>query len=142
MVLRYRSGGQTTALLYIRSVWISLAKLDASPCTGPHSQGAPVNRALSPRHFFSLYLMSGGQLRVVRGNTQVSFGELADSDLLDTAELCYLFGCSARTLYRWINERGLRPRGQVGRELFFAKGDVVKWFYSSNRPSGPGRPKL
>ena len=86
--------------------------------------------------------MPGGQLRVVRGNTQVSFSELADDALLDTAELCYLFGCSARTLYRWINERGLRPRGQVGRELFFAKGDVVKWFYSSNRPSGPGRPKL
>lgn len=86
--------------------------------------------------------MRSGQLRVLRDASFLSFGELADGDLLDTSELCFLFGCSKRTLYRWISERGLRPRAGVGRELYFAKADVVNWFNSSNRPPGPGRPKL
>lgn len=84
----------------------------------------------------------GGQLRLLPENFNLSFAELADADLLNTGELCYLFGCSTRTLYRWISERGLRPSIGVGRELYFTKTDVVKWFNSSNRPSGPGRPKL
>ena len=85
--------------------------------------------------------LPGGQLRVYLENPPMSFAELRNTDLLDTADLCYLFGCARRTLYRWMGERGLRPYCQVGRELYFTKGDIVKWF-RSNRPSAPGRPKV
>jgi len=88
------------------------------------------------------YRMPGGQLRILRESPPLPFSELTDNDMLDTAELCYLFSCATRTLYRWINERGLRPRVRVGRELYFTKADVMKWFRSRNRPPGPGRPKL
>lgn len=85
--------------------------------------------------------LPSGQLRIRHQGPAVPFNELTEADVLTTADLCYLFGCSARTLYRWINERALRPRGQVGRELLFTKSDVVKWF-RNHRPPGPGRPKL
>ena len=66
------------------------------------------------------------------------FSELGPDDLLDTADLCRLFGISGRTVYRWINQVGLRPRFKAGRLWLFAKSDIVNW-YAANRPR-PGRP--
>jgi excisionase family DNA binding protein len=66
------------------------------------------------------------------------FQLLEDLDLVDTADLCRMFGCSARTVYRWVAEHGLRPTMRVGRELLFTKREVVRW-YDANRPR-LGRP--
>jgi excisionase family DNA binding protein len=52
---------------------------------------------------------------------------LDDEDLLDSADLCALFGISTRTIYRWIGERDLPVAAKVGREYLFAKGDVSEW---------------
>ena len=66
------------------------------------------------------------------------FNELAPADLLDTADLCRLFGVSARTVYRWIAEHSLRPSNTVGREYLFSKREITRW-YNDHRPT-PGRP--
>jgi excisionase family DNA binding protein len=66
------------------------------------------------------------------------FTKLADADLVDTADLCRVFGCSARTVYRWVESHGLRSSGKVGREFLFTKGEVVRW-RDENRPR-QGRP--
>lgn len=81
---------------------------------------------------------AGGRLRVYIEAQPRKFSKLADADLVDTADLCRLFGCSARTVYRWVERNGLCSAGKVGREFLFAKGEVVRWF-SENRPR-PGRP--
>lgn len=81
---------------------------------------------------------AGGRLRVYVEAQQRKFSKLADADLVDTADLCRLFGCSARTVYRWVERNGLGSAGKVGREFLFAKGEVVRWF-NENRPR-PGRP--
>lgn len=82
----------------------------------------------------------GGSTRAYMDPRALPFSALAEGDLLDTADLCRLFNASTRTVYRWINERGLAPRFKAGRELLFAKGDLVNW-YAANRPR-PGRPPL
>ena len=66
------------------------------------------------------------------------FHTLAPSDMLDTADLCKMFGCSVRTVYRWITDHSLKPALKVGREFLFTKREVVRW-YNANRPR-PGRP--
>lgn len=65
------------------------------------------------------------------------FAKLANGDLLDTSDVCRLFGCSARTLYRWVAERQLKPRVKVGREYLFTKAELLRW--SDERPH-LGRP--
>jgi excisionase family DNA binding protein len=81
---------------------------------------------------------AGGGMRVYVDAQAHSFLQLADGDLIDTADLCRLFGCSARTVYRWVESHGLRSIGKVGREFLFTKGEIVRW-YDENRPR-QGRP--
>jgi excisionase family DNA binding protein len=81
----------------------------------------------------------GGGQRVYIEAQARPFPQLADTDLVDTADMCRLFGCSARTVYRWVERHGLRSFGKVGREFLFAKGEIVRW-YNENRPR-PGRPR-
>lgn len=70
------------------------------------------------------------------------FSDLGPDDLLDTADLCRLFGISGRTAYRWINQPigRLAPRFKAGRLWLFAKSNILNW-YAANRPR-PGRPPL
>lgn len=91
----------------------------------------PINRKLvAPA-------MGGGQ-KVYIDFKPRPFNKLASGDLLDTSDLCRLFGCSARTVYRWITEHALQPKLKVGREFLFTKSEIVRW-YNANRPR-PGRP--
>ena len=83
--------------------------------------------------------VSGGKRAFVDFQAQ-PFHELAARDLLDTADLCRIFVCSARTVYRWVTERTLTPKFKVGREFLFTKSDLLRW-YAANRPR-PGRPPL
>jgi excisionase family DNA binding protein len=78
-----------------------------------------------------------GQKRVFIEATARPFDELASTDLLDTRDVCRLFPCSRRTIYRWMAEGALRPHGKVGREFFFTKREVLRWF--NERPH-LGRP--
>src|ERR1051326_2717383 len=80
----------------------------------------------------------GGGLQVYRDARSRSFARLSLDDLLDTADLCLIFGCSARTVYRWMAEFGLRPATKAGRQFLFTKGELLDW-YARNRPT-PGRP--
>lgn len=80
----------------------------------------------------------GGGQRVYIEAQGRPFSQLAEADLVDTADLCRLFGCSARTIYRWVERHGLRSIGKVGREFLFTKGEVIRW-YDENRPR-QGRP--
>ena len=69
------------------------------------------------------------------------FNELAPGDMLDTPDLCRLFRCSVRSVYRWVAEHSLQPAWKVGREFLFTKREVVRW-YDANRPRPPGRPPI
>ena len=69
---------------------------------------------------------SGGHRILVDANEQ-PFSKLDDDDLIDSADLCAIFGVSIRTIYRWISERELPFVAKVGREYLFAKGDVLDW---------------
>jgi excisionase family DNA binding protein len=66
------------------------------------------------------------------------FSRLRNDDLLDTADICSVMGCSARTVYRWIAEEGLEPQWKVGRIYLFEKGEFLEW-WEENEPI-PGRP--
>ena len=83
-------------------------------------------------------LAPGGGLMVYRDARTRPFSRLGMEDLLDTADLCLIFGCSARTVYRWMADFRLQPAAKVGRQFLFTKGDLLDW-YADNRPS-PGRP--
>ena len=69
----------------------------------------------------------GGGHRIFADAKAQTFHRLGDDDLLDSADLCALFGVSTRTIYRWISERDLPAAAKVGREYLFAKGDVWEW---------------
>jgi hypothetical protein len=89
-----------------------------------------------------LVRVAGGALRVYLDSQARPFNELAPGALLDIADLCRLFRCSARTVYRWIAGHSLRPAGMVGRGrvYLFTKREISRW-YNANRPR-PGRPPL
>jgi excisionase family DNA binding protein len=78
-----------------------------------------------------------GQARVFIDPKPLPFEQLQASDLLDTRDVCRLFPCSRRTVYRWMADGVLRPAGKVGREFFFAKREVLRWL--NERPH-LGRP--
>jgi predicted DNA-binding transcriptional regulator AlpA len=82
---------------------------------------------------------AGGGYRVYASNPARAFARLPKTALLDTADLCLLFGCSTRSIYRWMAEQDLRWDLKVGREYLFRKEDVVDW-YADNRPR-LGRPR-
>lgn len=69
----------------------------------------------------------GGGLRVYVDMKERPFARLAGEDLLDTADLCRLYGVSARTVYRWMAENNLRPSGKAGREWLFQKAAILEW---------------
>ena len=81
---------------------------------------------------------AGGGQQVYMDAEPRRFNELAEGDLLDTADLCQLFGVSARTVYRWIAGHSLQPTLAVGRVYLFTKREIMRW-YEANRPR-PGRP--
>ena len=81
----------------------------------------------------------GGGRVVFADKRPMAFRSLQNDDLLDTTDLCRVFGCSARTVYRWVTDHSLRPFGKIGREFLFTKGEIVRWFDSSDRPVA-GRP--
>lgn len=81
---------------------------------------------------------SGGGARVYVDMKERPFSRLAGSDLLDTADLCRLYGVSARTIYRWMAEHNLRPFIKIGREYLFRKDAIIEW-HDNYRPM-PGRP--
>lgn len=68
-----------------------------------------------------------GRLRVAYEPDLYRFRELKSDDYLNTADLQQYFGCSARTIYRWIAEEGLEPDDEIGREVFFEKRTVLSW---------------
>ncbi len=81
----------------------------------------------------------GGGRAVFSEKRPVAFRTLQNDDLLDTTDLCRIFGCSARTVYRWVTHYSLRPVGKIGREFLFTKGELMRWFDSGDRPVA-GRP--
>ena len=81
----------------------------------------------------------GGGRIVYADKCPVPFCKLHRGDLVDTSDLCLVFGCSVRTVYRWVTDHSLRPMGKIGREFLFTKGEIVRWFNSSDRPAA-GRP--
>ena len=81
---------------------------------------------------------AGGGPRIYADAQERTFGRLAAEDLLDTADLCRIFGCSTRTIYRWIAEEDLRWDIKVGRDYLFRKDDIVA-FYNDGLPQR-GRP--
>ena len=91
---------------------------------------------LYPRRVLLVY--PSGRLRVVYQNKLYRFRELKSDDYLSTADLERYFGCSARTIYRWIAEEGLEPDDEIGREMFFEKRTVLSW-EKRHRPKR-GRP--
>lgn len=80
----------------------------------------PINRKFIGRG-------AGGGQRVLAEAKPQPFYKLDDEDLLDTADLCEIFGVSARTIYRWIAEDDLPVFEQVGRDYLFAKGELLEW---------------
>ena len=93
---------------------------------------------LTPFNRKVVRLGPGGGLQIYLDLQAVPFNELAPEDLLDTSDLCRLFVCSARTVYRWIAEFSLQPTHVVGREYLFTKHEITRW-YDAHRPR-PGRP--
>lgn len=81
---------------------------------------------------------AGGGQSLYLDKRAVPFCALGNGDFVDTSDLCRIFGCSARTVYRWITNHSLRPVGKIGREFLFTKGEIVRWF-DNDRPVS-GRP--
>jgi excisionase family DNA binding protein len=81
---------------------------------------APIHRKFIAR-------AAGGGHRILADAKAQAFHRLDDEALLDSTDLCALFGVSTRTIYRWISERDLPVAAKVGREYLFAKGDVWEW---------------
>jgi len=81
----------------------------------------------TPIHRKFIAKAAGGGHRILVDANPQPFRRLDDEDLLDSADLCALFGCSIRTVYRWISERDLPVTAKVGREYLFTKGDVWEW---------------
>ncbi len=79
----------------------------------------------------------GGGLAVYVEAKPIAFARLCDTDLVDSGDVCRIFGCSARSLYRWVGEGQLRPQRKVGRQLLFTRAELVRW--REERPA-LGRP--
>lgn len=69
----------------------------------------------------------GGGVRVFAEFKETPFSRLTADDLLDTADIGALYGVSTRTVYRWIAETGLRPKGKAGRDYYFTKAEILRW---------------
>ena len=82
----------------------------------------PIRRKLARR------LPDGRRYEVFLDSQVLPFFKLRNSDLLDTADLCRLFGVSMRTVYRWMAERDLRWAMRQGRNYLFTKGEILDWY--------------
>jgi predicted DNA-binding transcriptional regulator AlpA len=71
---------------------------------------------------------ASGRLMVWRENPPRRYSELSKDDILDTDELMRRFKVSRPTLARYMKLRGLKPWRRIGREVFFKKGEVEKWW--------------
>lgn len=80
----------------------------------------------------------GGGVRVLAEFRETPFSRLKPEDLLDSADIAALYGVSARTVYRWIAETGLRPKGKAGRDYYFTKAEILRW-HDEEKPQ-MGRP--
>lgn len=81
----------------------------------------------TPVHAKMAVPVEGGGRRVFADPVARKFKDLDGSALLDTSDLCRIYGCSRRTIYRWMVERALQATGQVGREHLFAKWTLIEW---------------
>ncbi len=79
-----------------------------------------------------------GRPRVYAEAKEMPFSKLAETDLLDTADIGVLYGVSPRTVYRWMAERGLNAHVKVGREYLFRKNAILHW--DENFRPAMGRP--
>lgn len=79
----------------------------------------------------------GGGLRAVPAPQAIPFAKLRADVLLDVNDLCVLYGCSRRTVYRWMAEHELVPDGRAGRDYYFEKRTIINW-HDNHRPQ-PGR---
>jgi excisionase family DNA binding protein len=91
----------------------------------------PINRKI-------LVPSTGGRYQVYMDAKRLPFYKLRKDALLDTSDLCKLFGCSMRTIYRWVEEQDLRPKHYEGRVYLFTKREILDW-WEDNRPQR-GRP--
>jgi excisionase family DNA binding protein len=83
----------------------------------------------------------GGGRQIYADAKALPFARLALGDLLDSADVCQLFPCSARSLYRWVAEGHLRPTLKIGRQYLFTKSELVRWWAERprvGRPPGEG----
>ena len=81
----------------------------------------------TPIHQKVLGPVYDGQRKVFADPEVRKFKDLPGSALLDTSDLCRIYGCSRRTIYRWIADRALHYVGQVGREYLFSKSGLIEW---------------
>ena len=96
-----------------------------------------LSRSSAPVHRKLVRPSIGGGLRVYLDADVRPFARLAKQDLLDSTDVCRLFSCSARSLYRWVGEGLLRPSVKIGREYLFTKAELLRWW--DERPHA-GRP--
>ena len=85
-----------------------------------------LDRDRTPIHRKFIAKAAGGGVRILVDATAQPFSKLDDEDLLDSADLCDLFGVSVRTIYRWISD-GMPVAYKIGREYLFEKGEVLGW---------------
>jgi predicted DNA-binding transcriptional regulator AlpA len=80
----------------------------------------------------------GGGVRVYSELKETPFARLGPEDLLDSGDIARLYGVSTRTVYRWIAETRLRPKGKAGRDYYFTKAEILRW--DDNDKPAMGRP--
>ena len=81
----------------------------------------------TPIHAKTVERAIGGGLKVVAARRAAPFSRLDGKALLDTNDLCLIFGASRRTIYRWVAENELTPAGRAGREYIFEKKHIIYW---------------
>jgi len=97
-----------------------------------------IARSQVPLRRKSVVRAPGGGVRIFAEFKETPFARLRPDDLLDTADIGLLYGVSARTVYRWIAEAGLRPQGKAGRDYYFTKAEILRW-HDNDKPA-MGRP--
>ena len=71
---------------------------------------------------------ASGRLIVWRENPPMSYSELSKGDVLDANDLVQHLQISRPTLARYMKLHGLKPWKRIGREVFFKKAKVERWW--------------